>query len=477
MESKRVVSAFGWKFFERIFIQMGHFIISMILARLLTPNDYGMIALVTVFISLATTFVQAGFNTALIQKKDISDNDYISVIFFSIVVVIILYMVLFCGSPFLERFYNMPGYKNVMRMMGLGLFPGAIQSVQLAYLTKKMKFRELAISNLGAVFISAFIGILMAINGKGVWALVVQNLSSQIISCIIIFIMSKWIPKGRVSLTSLRNMIPFGIKVFTSNIMVTLFLNFRSLIIGKLYTSDDLGYFNKGKQFPQTIMESINSTIQSVLLPLYSKKQDKLDYVVSMLGETVKITNFLIFPMLVGLACVAEPIIKILLTDKWISCVPFIIIFAFSYMCQPFQISSTQAYLAIGDSKTPLILEIFRKSAEILLVLISLRYGTLAIAMTSLIAGVVSMLITFIPNKIKLGYTVRRQFFDIAVPLLLSGIMAGVILVTGSFIDNIILKLIVQVLLGIAVYIGISKIFNVYAYSVIMKIIKSYIKK
>lgn len=458
---KLVIAALGWKFFERLSFQGSNFIVTLVLARLLTPDEYGIVSLILVFTSLAAVFVQGGFNTALIQKKDVDDDDYISVLLFSLGVAIVLYILLFFLAEPLSMFYKSPQLCPTLRVTSVILFTGAINSVQVANVTKDLHFKVLYKSSLYPMIIAAIIGIALAYHGFGVWALVIQQIVSQVGSCIVMYLITKWWPIGKFSKKSIQSLIPFGSKILASNFLIQVFMNLRSMIIGRVYTSEALGYFNRGRQFPQAAMESINGTIQSVLLPIYSKEQEKKDTVLKMVRTSIQLTSFIVFPLLTGLACVAEPLVKLLLTDKWLPCVPYLQLFVFSYFCQPAQLATAQAYKALGDSTTPLYLEVVRKVAEIGLLIISMRMGIVEIAASSVVAGIIALTVTLYPNVKKFNYSIGEQLSDLIPSLLLSASMAGIILYIGSFIDLVFLKLLVEVILGIVSYIGLAFIFKV----------------
>lgn len=468
---EKVISAFSWKFIERLSVQGASFLITLLLARLLSPEDYGVVALITVFVSIANTFVQGGFNTALIQKKNATEDDFLSVMCFSLGVAVALYGLLFVIAPWLESAYEMSSFSAIIRVMALMLFPAAINSVQVAFVTKELQFKVLSVSSFVSTVLAAAIGIAMAYHGFGAWALVVQQIATQIFSCISIALLTRWWPNGRFSINSIKELIPFGSEIFASNLLVTIFLNLRSLIIGWMYSSKDLGFFNRGKQFPQTAMDSINGTIQSVLLPVYANEQDDHQKILKMVRLSIQISSYLIFPMMVGLACVAKPIVELLLTEKWLPCVPFLQLFAFSYMCQPAQLSTAQAYKAIGDSTTPLYLEFARKLAEVFFLLISLRFGTMAIAFSSVVAGVVALIMAFVPNVRILHYGLREQLADLLPALLMSSLMAVCVMLIKVLALPTLILLCVQIITGVVIYLLLSVIFRPKPFCFIISIV------
>lgn len=458
--NKQVKLAFVWKFLERVGAQGASFVLTIILARLLTPDDYGVIALITVFISVATVFVQAGFNSALIQKKEITGTDYSSCLLVSIAIAALLYTGLYMVAPFIAQFYRMDILKPITRVLALVLFPGAINSIQIAKLTRELRFKVLFVSSTTATVLSAGVGIFLAWHDKGPWSLVAQQLSCQVLNCIIMLPFAKWKVALVGGTESIKQMLPFGTRILVSNIMVSVFLNLRSLIIGKVYTSGDLGFFNRGKQFPQTIMESINGTIQSVLLPIYARKQDNLELIRNMVRKSVRLSNYLIFPMLVGISCVADSVVYILLTEKWMPCVPFIQFFAISYMCQPTQIITAQAMRAVGDSKTPLRIEFFRKIIELALLFATIPISVKAIGASSALAGIGSILIAMKENSKVIGYSIKEQCKDILEPLGYSCVMALAVMAVGSGFVNPFYKMLVQVIVGAVVYFLLSILFR-----------------
>ncbi len=449
--------------------------ILLVLARLLTPADYGVVALVMVFVVVANTLVQAGFNTALIQKKDPKPADFFSVLIFSLAAALVLYLTIYWVAPYLALYYQMPVLEKVMRVTALMLFPAAFHSIQVAYLSHYLKFKTLAIGSFVAIILAGIIGIVSALYGMGIWALVIQQLTNQVCVCICLLLLSRWFPKGKFSFIRLKRMFGFGSKILVSNLLVTLFLNLRSLFIGRLYSVADLGFFNRGKQFPQAVMDGINGTIQSVLLPVYAKHQDNQTKVISMLRQTIRISVFLIFPLMCGLVAIATPLVQVLLSSKWLLCVPFIQIFAFSYMCQPSQIASTQTYTALGDSSTPLKLEFIRKGLEISFLLLSLPFGVKMIAWSSLAAGIGACLITFYPNHQLLQYNFGDQMKDIIPALLLSSAMAGIMWSVGSLLQSSLIKLIIQIIIGVVSYLALAKIFKMQAYNFLWQLISDFI--
>lgn len=449
-----------WKLMERTGVQGIQFIVQLVLARLLLPEDYGLLSLVAIFISIANVFVQSGFNTALIQKKDADDIDFSSIFYLSLGIATIIYILIFLGSPIVANFYRKPELTIVLRILAVTLFFGAFNSIQNAVIAKGMQFNKLFYSSLGSSIISGIIGIILAYSGFGVWALVLQQVLSQVSITIILWFTVKWRPKLVFSISRVKNLFSYSWKLLASSLLDTIYMNLRSLIIGKIYTPNILGIYTRGQQFPQVIVENINGSIQSVMLPTLSSEQDNKERVKSMMRRAIVTSSFLICPMMFGLAAVSESIIKILLTEKWMDCVIFVKIFCFVYMLMPIHTANLQAINALGRSDIFLKLEIVKKIVGIIILIITISLGVHAMAIGVLIGGIISSFINSYPNLKLLNYSYKDQIKDIMPSFILSMCM-GIIVYMINYINIIpILKLIIQISVGIFVYIAMSIIFK-----------------
>lgn len=456
MAGNKIAQSFGWKFLERIGAQGTSFLLTIILARLLLPDDYGLVALLTVFISLATTFVQCGFNTALIQKPVATSIDYCAGAFCSLMIALFLYGLFFIGAPGIAAVYNRVELVAMTRVLAVVLFPGAFNSIQIAKLARELRFKAIFFSGMGATILSALIGILFAWQGVGAWALVYQQVSYQVFSCIFTAFCTRWTWTWNGWQASAREMLPFGSKVLANNLLVSLFLNLRTLLIGHFYGPEDLGFFNRGKQFPQAIMESINGTMQTVFLPVYARAQDDREELLALARRSIQLSCFIIFPMLFGMISLATPLIRWMLTDKWVPCVPYLQIFALTYLFLPIQTATAQAMRAVGNSKTPLMIETARKILEIIMLVISIFYGVKAIAWTSVISGILGIFIGFKPNFKVLGYQIKDQITDILGPIFYSLVMATVVQFTIRSISGNLFQIFAGIAVGVVSYVGIS---------------------
>ena len=274
-ENRQIVTSLIYKFIERIGYQGISFVIQIILARMLDPTDYGVLTMLTVFINISQVFVQSGLNTALIQKQNVDELDYSSVFYVSLGIAILLYGILYVCAPWIADFYRMEELESVLRVLALILLPGALNSIQNAKIAREMKFKKLMYSSMGAAVISGIVGIIFAAADFGTWALVAQQIVNQISICIILLGVLKWRPHLLFSLERVKVLFSFGWKLLCSGLIDTIYNNLQSLVIGKKYNSETLGYYNRGKQFPQLIVENINGSIQSVMLPALSKRQER----------------------------------------------------------------------------------------------------------------------------------------------------------------------------------------------------------
>lgn len=349
--------------------------------------------------------------------------------------------------------------------------------MQNVMISRNLQFKKLFISSLGAVIMSAIVGISMAIAGYGVWALVGQQIMNQLMVMFILFVTVKWRPKLHFSMTRLKKLYSFGWKLLIASLIDVMYINSRNLIIGKIFSSASLGIYNRGEQFPQLIISNINGSIQSVMLPAFSAFQDDRKRVKEMMRRAIVTSSFFIFPMMVGLAVIAEPLVRLLLTEKWLLAVPFIQIFSFSYMLYPIHTVNLQALNAIGRSDLFLKLEIIKKSIGVIILVISIQFGIYAMAWGMLIGAVISSFINASPNTKQLNYGYIEQLKDI-LPSFTVAMFMGSIIYSLKWLDlpeNIILGL--QIIIGVFVYIILAKLFKLESYSYLLGIIKSRLKK
>lgn len=469
-----------WKLLERFGVQGVQFVLQIILARILDPENYGVLSLMVIFTTLANVFIQNGFNTSLIQNKDVTEEDYSSVFWVTFGVASALYIVFFASAPAIAVFYEMPGIVWPFRVLSIMLFPGALQSVQLAKVSREMDFRKVFISNIGAILVSGVIGIIIAYCGGGIWALVIQTLLNVTIACLVMTVTVSWRPRLICNIKRVKTLFAYGWKLLVSSLLDTLYQDIRSLVIGKKYDSSTLGIYNRGQQFPQFLIVAINGAVQSVMLPAMSSKQDEKTQVKDIMRNSIVLSAYIIFPMMAGLAGISESLVKLLLTDKWLPCVPYLQIACFSFAFWPVHTCNLQAINAVGRSDIFLKLEIIKKvMATVLLAIAVLCFDTpLAIAMTGIFSTIISCFINSSPNKRLIGYSYIEQMKDILPSFATSIMMLGCVLFVGKFVDcNVFMTMVLQMFTGIVVYLILSAIFRLYPFLKLCEYVKCEMKK
>lgn len=473
----KVIQNLFWRFAERSGAQIVSFIVSIVLARILVPEDYGTIALVTVFTAILQVFVDSGLGTALIQKKDADDLDFSSVFYFNFCVCIILYVGMFIAAPYIALFYEDRNLTSVVRVLSFTLVISGVKGIQQAYVSRNLLFKRFFFSTIGGTIFSAFLGIGMAYIGLGVWALVAQQLSNAAIDTLILWITVKWHPKRMFSWKRLKSLLTFGWKLLVSALLDTVYNNLRNLIIGKFYTSTDLAFYNQGDKFPKIVVTNINTSIDSVLLPTMSNVQDDRERVKQMTRRAIKTSTYVMAPLMMGLAFCAEPIVKLVLTDKWLPCVPFLRIFCITYMFWPIHTANLNAINAMGRSDWFLRLEIVKKITGMIILLSTMWFGVMAMAYSLLLSSVLSQIINSWPNRKLLNYGYLEQVRDFAPGILLAVIMGICVYFVGFLPFSIIITLLIQTVVGAVIYIGVSAILRLEEYEYLVGMVKSFIKK
>lgn len=477
MEKGKVISNFIWRFAERCGAQLVSFVVSIVLARLLEPSVYGTVALVTVFTTILQVFIDSGLGTALIQKKNADDLDYSSVFYFNFVVCIILYLGMFIAAPYIAKFYGNMSLIPVIRVISLTLIISGVKNIQQAYVSSNMLFKRFFFSTIGGTIVSAFIGIFMAHIGMGVWALVAQQLSNAMIDTMILWITVKWRPKAVFSWERLKSLLAYGWKLLVAVLLDTVYNNLRNLVIGKMYSSADLAFYNQGDKFPKIIVTNINTSIDSVLLPTLSSEQDNKARVKEMTRRAIKTSTYIMAPLMMGLAFCAKTVVELVLTQKWLPCVPFLQIFCITYMFYPVHTANLNAIKAMGRSDIFLKLEIIKKIVGMSLLLSTMWFGVMAMAYSLLVSCVLSQIINSWPNKRLLGYGYLEQLRDLIPGVILAVIMGICVYFIGYINLSNIIVLIIQVIVGATIYIVMSIVFKLESFLYLWNMVKTYLKK
>lgn len=472
LQGVSLIKSFSWRFFELIASQGVSFIVSILLARLLLPSEYGSIALVSVFISIMDVFVTRGFGTALIQKKNADNVDFSTVFFFNICFTGILYLVIFFLAPYVALFYKDNQLCILIRVLGIRTILSGVNSVQQAYVSKRMDFKKFFFATIGGTILSGVIGIVMAYFGCGVWALVVQYLLNAFVDTLILWLTVKWRPILAFSIKRLKGLFGYGWKILGSGLLGAIYGNLQTLIIGKMESSSELACYNKGKQFPQTIVSSIATAIEGVMFPAMANHQENVDQVKEITKRSIVVSSYVMFPLTLGLLAVARPLIILLLTKKWENCVLFLQIACIVYLFWPVQTVNLQAIKAMGRSDIFLTLEVIKKVIGILGILLGACFGVKGIIISEAVCSVITLFVDVFPNRKTISYGLLEQLRDFFPSLALSVIMCVCVIGIGKVIQQTaVVQITIQVLIGGVIYLIGSKICNIQGFCIICNIV------
>ena len=448
----KVLNGLFWKLMENGGAQGVQFLVSIILARLLSPEEYGVVGVILIFVTIANVLVQNGFSTALIQKRKVDDTDFSSVFFFNMAVSAVIYLVLFLAAPGIAYFYRNQEMTALVRVLAVVLFPGGVISIQNAYVSRNMEFKGLFISSFVASMISGAISIFLACRGLGVWALVWQQIAYYFFYMLILFMSISWKPRLLFSILRIKTMFAFGWKLLCASLLDTVYNNIYGLVIGRIYNESMLGNYNRGEQFPKLIVSNLGAAIQSVMLPVLSASQDEPERVKSMLRRAITVSSYLVLPMMAGLIAVARPMVLLLLGEKWLACVPFLQIMCVAYSFWPIHIANLQALNAMGRSDIFLKLEIVKKMEGLAVLAVGIRYNPLVLVALKAAADFLCTFINAWPNKRLLNYSIIEQWKDIIPSVAVSILMAAAVMAAGKFVPGGWLGLGMQILFGAVVY-------------------------
>lgn len=468
----KVFSNLIWRFGQVFGAQAVSFIVSIVLARILDPDVYGTVALVTVFVAILQVFVDSGLGTALVQKKEADEIDFSTVFFFNMFMCLALYLLIFLAAPLIARFYAEPVLVPVVRVVSLLLVVYGLKGVQQSYVARNFLFKRMFFATLTGNLGGAAVGIGMALMGYGVWALVGQMVFNAVLDTLILWLTVKWRPKLVFSFERLKALFSFGWKILVTSLLDTVYNNLCSLIIGKKYSDADLAYYHRGKQFPTLASYVFNSSLDSVLLPTMSSSQEDKGRVGEMAKRAVKVSSYVMWPVSIGLAVCAEPLVRLLLTEKWLPCVPYMQIFCIVCAFQPIHTASLNALKSLGRSDLFMKLELAKKFLGLALILVSMRWGIIAMALSELVTLFISHVINSFPNRRHLSYGYLRQLRDILPSMILSLAMGAVVWCVSLLGLSDLLTLPLQILVGAVFYVAMSAILRLESFMYLLGIIK-----
>jgi teichuronic acid exporter len=418
---QQVISGVFWRMLERISTQGINFVVMIVLARLLSPSDFGTVALLTVFISMSNVLIEGGFGTALVQKHDVTEDDINTVFYLSLAVSIIIYIGLFFGAPLVASYYNKPILTPGLRWISLSVLLIAMNGVQGAVLSRNMLFNLSFKVSLIQTITTGIVGISLALGGHGIWALVFSSVIGNVSATVTRFFVVGWRPSICFSSTSAKTLFSFSWKIMMSRLLNSIWGGFYSLIIGKIYTSAELAYYSKGKQIPLLIMDSVNQTIASVSFPALSKIQSNILVARNAVKKVLQCNFFLVMPCMTFTAICAEPLILLLLGEKWILAIPIVQAACINYAFQPFHNVNLQVITAFGHSDLVLKLELIKKIIAIPVLILTYRHGILAIALgEACLITPFSAIANMHPAKKIINYSIYEQISDVFPTILVS---------------------------------------------------------
>ena len=459
---QKVAKGVFWKLLENGGAQGIQFVIAILLARMLTPAEYGVVGIIMIFITIANVFVQSGFGTALVQKKQADEMDFSSVCYFEIVLAVGMYGILYLAAPIIASYYEIGELRAIVRVLAVVLFPGAVISVQTAYVSRKMEFRGLFLSTLVASVVSGAVSIWMAYKGYGVWAMVGQQVMYYGALMMALFLTVSWKPARMYSMERVREMFGFGWKLLCASLLDTVFNNLYGLFIGKIYNEELLGSYNRGEQFPKLIATDLGMAIQAVLLPAFSSRQEDVVRVRQMVRQAIRLSSFVTLPMLLGMFAVADTMVEVLLGEKWLICVPFLRIMCISYCFWPIHITNLQAINAMGRSDIFLRLELVKKGLSLVALGVGMCFSVYGMVMIKAVQDFLCTFVNAAPNRKLLGYRIRQQWMDVMPSAGLSFVMCILVMTVGRLFGEMVplVRLTVQIGCGAVVYTGLAWLFK-----------------
>ncbi len=474
---QKTFSGLFWQFSERVVNQLISFGISVLLARKLMPEEFGLVALAGMFTVLIGIFIDCGFGTALIQKKDADNKDFSTIFWTQLVFSTCVYFIVFCTAPWFSQIFHEPKLVPVLRVSALGMIVGAIGGMQNVQVTRQMAFKVYFYRTLIGNVLSGIIGVILAYNGWGVWALVAQHLSSRIINIFTVYFQVRWLPSFYFSLERFKALFAVGAKFMLSSLIGTAFSQLRGYLIGWKYKSADLGYYNRGEGIPALLVRNINSSINSVLFPAISKLQDDPQMVKRAIRRAIKTSTFVLFPMLLGLAAVADNLVVVLYTEKWIPAIPFMQVFCIYECFSLLNVANLQVLRGMGKVNTILKLEFYKKPVMIAMLIVAVMISPLAIAVGMMFYSFYTMIINAFPNRKFISYSLWEQVKDVGESFLLALGMAVVVYFIGRLHINLYVLLIVQIICGAVIYFSLAKLFHVESLEYVKSNIGKFLKR
>ena len=475
--NQKTVKSVMWSAVERFGSQGIQFVMSIIIARLLLPEEYGLIAMLAFFMAIAQTFVDSGFGSALIQKNDRNEIDYSTAFYFNFVVAVLVYLMLFLAAPFIADFYKEEKLIDITRVVGISLILNSFGLVQRAKLSIALDFKKLALASTLAVFISGLLGIWMAYTGYGVWALVAQTVLNNLICNILLWTLSRWSPLWVFSKESFIALFSFGSKLLLSSLLHTVYTNLYTLVIGKFYSKQSLGSYYQASNLATFTSNNISAVIVRAIYPIQCSMQDDDEKLKYYFSKYLKLSCYVIFPISVGLCALAEPLVKVVLNVQWIPAIPYIQILCIAYMWNPVMMMNSSILNVKGRSDYFLRAEVIKKIMAIIILVTTIPFGIKIMCWGLLLYSFTDMIIITIYTKKLMGLRLLNQFKDILPIILLTATM-GLLAYGSTFLFiNQVLKLLIGTFVGLVYFLTVSKIAKFEEFTFLLNLVKKQLKR
>lgn len=469
----KTLSGIIWSSIERFSLGTAQFVINVIMARLLVPSDYGMIGMLAIFLQISQAFVDSGFTNALIQRKDRTETDFSTAFYFNILIALIFYCVLFISAPAIARFYDMPELINVTRVIAFTLIINSLSAVHKTKLIIDVNFKTQSKISLSAAIISGCLGIWMAYIGWGVWALVWQTVLNSILLTILFYYFIRWKPLLIFSVQSFKQLFSFGSKLLISGMIHTIYKNLYTIVIGKRFSAVDLGCYTRAEQFAMYPSSNLNAIISRVIFPILSTIQNDDEQLKIVYRKYIRLSSYIIFPLMVGLAALAKPIIELLLTDKWSGVVILLQILCFDWMFDHLSIINLNLLYVKGRSDLALKLEVVKKTIATIILFISIPFGLIAMCWGRVLYSLVATYLNTRYTKSLIGLGLLKQINDVFTCFILAIIMGGIVYsITYLKLPNM-NHLIIGVIVGVTFYMSISVFFKMNSYIILLNLIRN----
>lgn len=470
--TNKTIKSVSWSAIERFSVQIIQFVISIILARLVLPSEYGLIGMLTIFIAIAQSFVDSGFSNALVQKKNRTELDYSTVFYFNIVISFLVYIILFFSAPYIASYYREPTLELICKWLGLSLIIQGLSVVQIAKLTVILDFKTQAKASLLAVIISGLVGVYLAYNDYGVWALVVQSLLNNLLNTFLLWAIARWMPGFVFSWKSLKSLFAFGSKLLLSGLLHTIYLNLYNLVIGRKYSATDVGFFNQASLISRFPSVSLMAIISRAIYPIQCENQDKDQLLASSFIQYLRMSCYLIFPIMIGVAALAKPLIIVVLTEKWLPMTNLLTVLCLGYMWIPIMVLNNQILNVKGRSDFFLKAEIIKKVVGLLILLATLPFGLTIICLGLYLYSIFDMLIIIHFSKKVIKTSYYAQFKSIF-PIFFLSVTMGVVMYFSLFvISGAYLQLFLGVVIGLTVYLFFGYLFKIKEFNFLLSKLK-----